>query len=169
MRIRHFFQLFACGIALVCLALLQASTPKEAFSLTIAAPKEPLRAGAELRLQITVTNTSNRKISFITSPGPIPEDGFLYEIDVRDEQGRSVPLSSDLRGRDPRVPVDYGSRTARTLAPGESFVDQVTVTRFYDLTRPGQYTISVARSMPPRQNLGNGTVKSNSITLAVTP
>ncbi|HEV2195701.1 MAG TPA: hypothetical protein VGR55_08965 [Candidatus Acidoferrum sp.] len=139
------------------------------FSLTIATPKEPLKAGAELRLLVTITNTSNRKISFVTSPGPIPEDWILYEIDVRDEQGRSVALSSDLRGMDPRVPINYGSRTARSLAPGESFVDQVTVTRFYDLTPPGQYTISVARSMPPRQNLGNGTIKSNAMTITVAP
>lgn len=169
MKVRHFCQLFACAVALVCLAPLPASTAKGAFSLTIAAPKEPLKAEAELRLLVTITNTSNRKISFVTSPGPTPEDGFLYEIDVRDEQGRPVALSSDLRGRDPRVPVNYGSRTARTLSPGESFIDQVTVTRFYDLTRPGQYTISVSRSMPPRQNLGNGTIKSNAITLTVAP
>jgi hypothetical protein len=119
-------------------------------------------------LLVTVTNTSNRDISFITSPGPIPEDGLIYQIDVRDAQGRSAPPSADLRTRDPRVPINYGSRLARTLKPGESFVDQVTVTRFYDLSRPGEYTISVSRPMPPRQNLGKGSVKSNAITVKVT-
>jgi hypothetical protein len=158
----------ACVIALIAVAALAASGPKQLFSLTIAEPNEPLKSGTELRLLVTVTNTSNRTISFIISPGPIPEDGLLYEIKVRDAQGRSAPPSAYLRTKDPRVPIDYGSRFARTLSPGESFVDQVTVTSFYDLSQPGKYTIEVALPIPPRQNLGKGIIKSNSIAVTVT-
>ena len=165
---RQLVHSLACAIALTFVATLAAQGPKQSFSLTIAAPKEPLRAGTELRLLVTVTNTSDRNISFITSPGPIPEDGLLYEINVRDAQARSAPPSVYLRTRDKRIPTDYGSRFARTLRPGQSFVDQVTVTKFYDLSRPGNYTISVARPMPPRQNLGKGSVKSNPVTVVVT-
>lgn len=164
---KNYVRFFACAMTFIPLAALAASDPNQLFSLTLAAPKEPLKAGTELHLLVTVTNTSNRSISFITSPGPIPEDGLLYEINVCDAQGRSAPPSAYLRTRDRRIPMDYGSRLARTLKPGEFFVDQVTVTNFYDLRRPGKYTISVARSMPPRQNLGKGTVKSNVITITV--
>lgn len=159
-----------CGfmITLLSLAALSASASKELFSLTITAPKEPLKAGAELRLLVTVTNTSNRSISFVTSPGPIPEDGLLYEIHVHDAGRHSAPPSVEVRTSDPRIPVNNGSRLARTLRPGESFVDQVTVTRFFDLSRPGEYAITVARPIPPRQNLGTGTVKSNTVAVTVT-
>ncbi len=165
---RHQFQSLARVIALAWVATLVAPGPKQLFSLMIAAPKEPLRVGAELRLLVTVTNTSDRNISFITSPGLMPEDGFLYEISVRDSQGSPAPPSAYRRTMDKRIPTDYGSRFARRLKPGESFVDQVTVTRFYDLSRPGNYTISVTRPMPPRQNLGNGSVTSNAVTVTVT-
>ena len=64
--------------------------------------------------------------------------------------------------------MDYGSSLARTLMPGESFIDQVTVTRFYDLSQSGKYTIGVALQIPPRQDLGKGVIKSNSIVVTVT-
>jgi hypothetical protein len=138
------------------------------FSLTIAAPKEPVKAGTELRLLVTVTNTSNRDISFFVSPGLIPEDGLLCQVNVRDADGRATPPSALERSRDKPIPLNLGSRYAKTLKPGESFVDQVTVTRFYALSRPGKHTVSVARPFPPRQNLGAGTVESNSVTVTVT-
>lgn len=165
---KHYALPFAFAIILALFGPLAASAPEQLFSLTLATPKEPLKAGTELDLFVTVTNTSNRNISFITSPGEMPEDGLLYQIDVRDAQGHAAPLSADLRTRDPRIPINYDSRSARTLKPGESFIDKVTVTQFYDLSRPGEYMISVARAMPPRQNLGKGSVKSNTITLTVT-
>jgi hypothetical protein len=131
-------------------------------------PKGPLKAGSELDLLVSVTNNSNRVISFITSPGEIPEDGVLYQIDVRDAQGHTAPLSTNLHAADARIPINNGSRFARELEPGKSFIDRITVTRFYDLSCPGEYTISVARPMPPHQNLGKGSDKSNTITVTVT-
>ena len=164
---RYLVYYVACAITLTFFSPLAAPGPKQFFSLTVAAPKEPIKAGTELRLLVTVTNTSDRDISFITSPGLIPEDGARYEIDVRDIQGSPAPPSAYLRTKDNRIPTEYGSNIARTLGPGESFVDKVTVTRFYDLSQPGKYTIWVALPTPPRQNLGEGKVKSNSITVTV--
>lgn len=165
---KHYALSLACALTFISVTTFTASAPKQLFSLTIAAPKEPLKAGAEFHLTVTVTNTSNSPISFVTSPGPIPDDGLLYEIHVRDQHGRSAPQSPYVRNRDTHVPVHYGSRLARTLKPGESFVDQVIVTEFYDLSSPGEYSITVARSMPARQNLGNGSVTSNAVTITVT-
>jgi hypothetical protein len=48
-------------------------------------------------------------------------------------------------------------------------VDDVEVIKFYDLSEAGKYTISVAREIPPRQKLGEGAVKSNSVDLTVVP
>jgi len=140
---------------------------EQIFSLEIAALKEPVRAGAELRLSVTVKNTSNRPISFITSPGPIPDDSFYYEIHVLDTRGKSAPPSAEMRLRDPHLPTYFGSRFSRELRPGESFVEEINVTRYYELNRPGKYMIVVSREFPPSQNLGQGKVKSNSISVTV--
>jgi len=57
----------------------------------------------------------------------------------------------------------------RTVNPGESFVERVTVTKTYDLSKPGKYTISVVRPIESWQKLGEGKVKSNSVTVTVVP
>lgn len=164
---RHVHHFLLCTAFFICVAGGGSSAIGQVFSLTIEPPTGPLKVGAEVRLQVTVKNIWNRAIDFITSPGQIPDDGLMYDIDVRDEQGRAAPRSAAVRNRDPHVPVNLGSRFSRSLQPGESFVDEVVVTRFFDLSKPGKYSISVRRGMPPRQSLGSATVKSNAITISV--
>ena len=166
---KRYFRSCACAISLTFLAGPPASPHNQLFTLTIAKPKEPLKAGTELHLSITVKNTSSRAISFTTALGVVPEDGYLYQIDVRDAQGRPAPPSAYIRNRNSLMPVFRGSQVARTLKPGESLVDQVSVTTFCDLSQPGKYTISVARSIPPRQDLGEGKISSNAVTVTVVP
>ncbi len=156
------------GVILIFFATLSASADKQLFSLAIDAPTEPLKSGAELRLLVTVKNTSDRTIGFIRSPGLVPEEGFRYQIDARDQQGQPAPPSAYALELKNRRMGTFESRYAHWLKPGESFVDQVTVTKFYDLNQPGKYTISVAREIPPRQNLDKGSVRSNAVTVTVT-
>ena len=156
---------------LVFTAIVSAHAGKGLFSLTIAAPpKEPLRKGDELRLLITVTNTSDQSIGFVRSPGPLPEEGFRYKIEVRDARGHAAPPSDYVRGLKGKTTANESiSNIGRTLGPGETFIDQVTVTRYYDLSRPGRYSISLARPIEPWQRLGKGSVRSNVVTVTVTP
>lgn len=160
--------LATCLIIVACLASPSICGPRRPFSLVLAPPKEPLKAGQELPLLVTVTNTSNRDITFARSSNLTPEEGHRYQIEVQDAQGHPALPSAHvlaLRGKDT---VDVSIHNiSRTLARGESFVDQVTVTTFYDLSQPGNYTISVAREIPPHQSLGKGTVESNKITITV--
>jgi hypothetical protein len=137
------------------------------FSLTIVAPYQSLKSGAELRLRITVKNISGRPIAFIRSPGSVPEEGFRYAIEVRDDQGRLAPISEYVRELKKKATGTFESRYARWLKPGESFEDEVTTTKFYDLTRPGKYAISVSREILPAQELPKGKVTSNSVIVTV--
>jgi hypothetical protein len=157
------------ALTLVWFASFRVSAEKQLFSLTVEAPSEPLKVGGELRLRVTVTNTSSHTIVFVRSPGQIPEEFFRYSVEVRDSKGQSAPPSAYVKQlNDPRAST-FESRRAYSLKPGESFVDDVEVTKFYDLSQPGTYTISVAREFPPRQKLGEGKVKSNSVRLTVVP
>jgi hypothetical protein len=119
-------------------------------------------------LLVTVTNTSDRTIGFIRSPGQPPEEGFRYKIEARNESGLSAPPSAYLRDLKEKTTVSFSSNLAQWLKPSESFVDEIQVTKFYDLSQPGKYTISVVRDIPPAQTLGKGTVRSNTITVTVT-
>ena len=51
--------------------------------------------------------------------------------------------------------------------PLASVANGIRIPLGYDLSRPGKYTISVARRFPPRQKLGEGRVTSNTITITV--
>jgi len=158
---------FFIGVVFASCATLLVSADKQLFSLNIAPPSGPLKAGAELRLLVTVTNTSDRTIGFISSLGLVPENSYLYEIEVLGPLGNSAPPSDYVRNLKNKPTADFRSEVAHWLKPGASFVDQVTVTRFYDLSEPGKYTIALAREIPPAQNLGKGKVRSNSITITV--
>ena len=159
----------SCALAFASPGSFKGEKPRPVFSLAIASPETPIKAGAELKLHVTITNTSERDITFVTSVGPVPDDDHYYRVTPRYEDGSIAPPSRFVRERDERIPIDYGSQIGRTLRPKQSFVDQITVTWLFDLSRPGRYTISVARQMPPRQNLGNSWITSNEITITVVP
>lgn len=142
------------------------------LSLTITAPARPVKAGTELRMSVTVRNISHQTIKLVS----LADSSYEYEIKVRDANGHLAPAAARLRNRDKRLPRYSGSTFARDLQPGASYVDHITVTELYDLTRPGKYTISVARQLnryevtvvgrPPKK-LPNATITSNSVTVTV--
>ena len=154
--------------AFIALSVHAAPGSKPPFSVTLNAPDKPLRSGAELHLLVTIKNTSDHEITFSTSPGAIPEDGFRYKVEVLDAHTHPAPPSPlVVEMRSGKELVDtWSSNIGRTLKPGESFVDQIDVTKLYDLSQPGIYTISVTRPLQPWQGFGKGAVRSN--TLAVT-
>jgi hypothetical protein len=115
----------ADAVTFIFVATLSVSAGRQLFSLTIAAPVDPLKSGAELRLLVKVTNTSDRTIGFIRSPGLLPDEGFRYEIEVRNAQGELAPPSAYVQDLKNKTTTTFESRVARWLKPGESFVDGI--------------------------------------------
>jgi hypothetical protein len=153
------------ALVLLPLAALAAqhARQKPPLTLTLQAPKRPLRAGQRLVLRLNTTNTSGRSIL-------VPDSKGLWTlreaIRVRDQQGRPLPLRPPRRGPEGRgFVVHTGSVQGRELSPGESFTDLVNVTDLYDLSRPGKYEIWVAEPLGP--NPSDGLVKSNVVTVTV--
>lgn len=60
----------------------------------------------------------------------------------------------------------FSNKTVFTLQPGETLPKDALISKFYDLSRPGKYTIQVSRTVP--NELGAGTVKSLAITIRIT-
>jgi hypothetical protein len=177
-------QLICTLIALIAPVGAFASGAEQPFSVSLKAPDKPLKAGAELVLRATIKNTSDHDMAFPTSPGLIPSDGFRYQIEIRDKDGRPAPPSArvlELRklqeeaGKEgkPVLPGPPTSNTSRPLKPGESFVDEINVSDYFRLDRPGVYTIWVIRPLPPYltgntpKKFWKGSVRSNTITVTV--
>ncbi len=166
----------ACSLVLTALAVVPRSAARQPFSVTLEVPSKPLKAGTELRLQVTVKNISDRDMTFIRSVSygvAVHQEG-RYKIHVVNSKEQAAPPSAWVMAlKQGRRPVfTFDENHARTLKPGESFVDEINITRYYDLGRPGVYTIWVRRPMPPKMTSygvewPKGSVRSNTISVTV--
>jgi len=138
-----------------------AATPP--FSLQLKALDSTVKAGSPVRLEVKTTNASTNAIS-LSKSNPALE----YEFSVRNPQGgRAAESESFKRMKDPNKPVMIFRLTSEVLKPGESATEVVVISEFYDLTRPGLFTIQVERRVP--EQLGHGVVKSNTVSVTITP
>lgn len=133
------------------------------FSLSIAAPQSTFKSGSEVRISVTITNTSAQQASFIFLPNA-PQ----FDLYVRDSSGKLAPETAYGKTVHPWSP-DYVPSAGSTLAArailksGEKTTIELDVSRQYELTRPGEYTLSV-------QSTQAGIVlKSNTARVTITP
>jgi hypothetical protein len=123
-----------------------------------------LKTGAKIYLTIKTTNTSKHEIGCEVIADYMIGLDPRYEYDVRDSQGKPVREHliehKELAGR---AVQGLGCK----LKPGESSTQGGNdITRLYDLSQPGKYTIQVSR--PASDNPTDGVVKSNTLRLSIT-
>jgi hypothetical protein len=149
------------------------AAPPQAFSITIRSPARTWKVGSDLTITIRLENVSGQKLLLRKAPGQ--EQGELFmDVDVEDEHGHPPPRTKYFRvlrgigGDDPaRGPneelLQAGSIQKKVLGPGESLTDGIVVSKLFDLSRPGNYTIRVRR-----HDQGSDTiVVSNTIAVTV--
>jgi hypothetical protein len=129
----------------------------QAFTLVISAPHYSLAKGSEFKLKVRLENCSGHQMT-------VDSAETRYDIQVFDSRGLPAPLTD--AGRTFRKYLGSGHATFVRLKPGEilreSFND---VSKLYDLSPPGEYTIQVSRFDEQTKTW----VKSNTITVTVTP
>ena len=149
-------------LTLIILAVCTAGTVTSTtapFTLILGTEENVVKAGSEVKINITLRNSSNRAIHMNTGSSEIE-----YVIEVRDSQGTSAP-KTDF-GRKANERPHFSSDQIFTLQPGECLPKiSLDVTKLYDLSRPGKYTIQVNRLVP--KELGSGQIRSNPITITI--
>ena len=60
-----------------------------------------------------------------------------------------------------------GSRILDTLPPRASYEKDLNLNRLFALTEPGTYTVELQKRIP--KHLGSGVVRSNKVTVTITP
>lgn len=162
-----------------CPALTSMSGESPVTRIELPAKQNSAKAGSSLWVEVTMTNQSDHAISFWKNTNT-----NAYPIEVTDEAGKPLqdkrpgfrngrldPMLLDPKHVDPKL-VDSkelinllsGSLACVTLKPGESIVDRIDVTKFYDMSTPGSYTIAIAGAGPGKVR----TAKSSSIKVLVT-
>jgi len=154
------FVVWAALLSTMC--ALPAQCQQSPLSIAISTPQSTLKVGSEVRIEVTLTNASSRRV-LIQERNPATD----YEIDVRDERGTPVP-ETDL-GRKLKEPpvIPMNSRNfGKYLRPNESTKETIPLSDLYSLSHAGQYTIQVSRLMSNKPK--DVVVKSNTITVTVT-
>jgi dipeptidyl aminopeptidase/acylaminoacyl peptidase/outer membrane biosynthesis protein TonB len=130
------------------------------FQIAISTPSDEVQMGADARIVITLSNTSDREILFAHRPGTNNPE-FSYRIDVRNAAGREVEETAYAREAGLRQQTE--GRSVDYVQPGMSTVQTAHLGRLVNLSRPGRYTVRVSRVDPGTKAV----VKSNEVTLNV--
>jgi len=160
--------LFFVGTTLITWGgLLTAQSKTAPITIAIeAVQKNPIKLGTEIRVSITVTNTSKENVVLLTTPGR-RHAGLWYDVAVRNTNGSSVTKTRFKRildGEEEKGHV-FGSSIATTLAPGESVREEATLGDMYELTMPGTYLVRVDRPYPDANPASK--IKSNQISITL--
>ena len=132
--------------------------------LVITLVSTSVRTGNSIDLRVRNTNNSDYPIndSHVFERGHAVDDAYQYE--VWDASGQSLPPK--MRKRPGGAFVD--SARFGVLKPGES-TEQHTTLDDFDMTKPGEYVIQLSRDIHDEKIHSLGIVKSNKVTVTVTP
>jgi hypothetical protein len=112
------------------------------FTLSIKSSPSTVKAGTEIKLEITVANVSDRPISVYQVSG---EAEAVNKIEVRDTSGSVLPRIDGrtmmISGKPHYLPKQWLSRKGVVLKPGETLEDFSILSKMFDLTKPGKYAI----------------------------
>jgi hypothetical protein len=163
MRILTAFVLLLAVIPLASKTTAQVASEKPPFTITISTPQATVKAGLDVKVEATMTNTSDQDVSYAVGVGPI------INVDVRDAEGKPVsetPEGRKIHGTDRRDgPGGVLTVIRIPLKPGKTLAGESILSKEYDLSKPGKYTVQAHRF----DGVSMTMVKSNTITLTVTP
>jgi hypothetical protein len=169
MKILVMLTLFAIGPLIIGGSTsTQVTHPSPRISIAINTTRTVVKTGSDVVVEVEMKNISQEDVpdGAPLTPG-LGSTGFRWE--VRDSAGKQVAMTDygirvnhpESSSGEPHVWV--GSFFTAPLAPGKVINQKLALTREYDFSKPGKYTIQASRWD------GQIEVKSNTITLTVTP
>ena len=159
--------------ALACAGLATGQTPvpaqteKPGLNMTISLKQKTVKPGAEVIVSIDVVNISDKTLMVRRNRPPSP-----YTVQIVDGAGKEFALTdlgrvlvgggmtTDAKGNRRMVLGDFREGG---LAAGKTLHEEVEVSRIYDLSQPGEYTIRFQRTDPATRL----TISSNTVTLII--
>lgn len=125
--------------------------------LSISVPDAKIQAGHPMEVTFVFKNDGPGEVSF-----PRTSQWFDYEYRLQSVGGQEIPLTRF--GQQLSMPVGGGGALA-TIASGDERVSEVLISRLYDMSVAGLYTLEATKQLPKRRGDGFITVVSNTITL----
>jgi hypothetical protein len=140
------------------------AAPQSPLLLKIAPVEAEVKSRSEVRVEATLTNTSDHDITIELTSRLLD-----YEVQVYDSKGRLTRETDvKLSVEHPGTVTGTGGRDAFvTLKPSQSRKEQLAVSQYRDMSQPDEYSVQVMRKAP--SELGGAVVKSNVVKITVTP
>ncbi|MGA2834638.1 MAG: hypothetical protein ABSE55_16340 [Terracidiphilus sp.] len=164
----------ALGLLAVALQTVCIAQVKSPITVSITTPTLVTKTGEAIRVNVTVTNTSDHSVKLYKALGPDGQAEVANQIDVLDADGKKLSRIDGLAVQVRRqiyhrqMPM---SRTMIRLDPGQSNEDFLILNNLFDLSKPGKYTVTVGHGLRvdvPGSDPNLMNVPSNTITITVT-
>jgi hypothetical protein len=140
------------------------------FSITVDPPGAPIHPRSPINVTITVTNITDKEIWW--SHGREEDSVYRAFALLLMKDGREVEttifdrtITDRLRPDDPPVDPGSGSSILLPYPPGKMFVMTIDLTKLYEITEPGTYTLNVRRI----ENHNKTIVRAKPLTLDIVP
>lgn len=129
------------GMALLAVALQTGSIAQQKFpdAVTIATPAPVVASGAEIKLNVTVVNTSDQTIRVIKALGPDGQAEAVNHVEIYDAEGKKLSWIPSHQ--------TWISRKTVSVEPGKSCDDFLILSNLFDLSKPGKYTVIVRHEL----------------------
>lgn len=161
--------------ALLAVALQMSSTAQQEtpIAASISTPTPTIKSGAELKVYVTITNTSDHAVRLYKALGPDGQAEATNHIDVLDADGKKLPRidgpAIQMNGRINHLPKRWISRTTIAVEPGKSSEDFLILSNLFDLSKPGKYSVTLRHEMRADDSDPNiKLIYANSNTIAFT-
>ena len=155
------FALSLCLPSVVAGYAQNASSSRQPAVIDISPTKASIPLGSPIEIRIRLTNTSDQNINASVSYDRALNISFDYKVQTAD----GFVLKPKALPKDHAV---IGTGKIRSLRPGESaeYMTELSAAE-YEIVSPGKYVIQLSRVVS--ENGKSETVKSNEITITVTP
>lgn len=130
------------------------------LTLTLGPREMDVVSGSFFTLDAALTNVSDKPITLSDTRSPCD-----YPLIVNYMDGKQPPETELLRQYDCSKPMVVGRVIWFTLKPKESKMEELNIGQYWDVAKPGKYTVRVLRTLP--KELGGGSVSSNTVTINV--
>ncbi len=160
------------GIIIGCCVYVCQGTDKQArFSLAISAAQTAVKVGSEIKIDVTLTDTTGQAFLIAGDAGARGE--FEYAVHVEDGNGHEPHETKYLRALRREDSGNAGDTTTlvinfsmgfRQAEPGRALKSEIHLDKLYDLP-PGSYTVQVEDADEESKII----VKSNKLKFTVSP
>jgi hypothetical protein len=161
------------AISVATVAPIAGQVPGPSITLTVTGPATVKAGSSVIRIEVVLTNKSDRVVTVpVSSPHEL-DFGFEIRDPSGDGAGKTLYyrfVTNDHTGKDAVEPPPDLTEAGMSVElgvgevlPGKTVVYSIGIGRLFDFTQPGKYAIQVQQGDP----LSGVTVKSNIVTLKV--